>query len=196
MKAADHDVVIVGSANQHAPNGLANESGLNGPIACANRVVGGWGRKHKTAMRGQFGRVLTVAAIGESPPDEGSFVDLDPKAGDPHGMPLARIHSRLGEMELKRLALMAKKARAILHAAGAGDLVEEYGNYDSFSSTHAFGTCRMGADPAASVVDHLGRSFRRKNPRLIDASVFPSSGGGESPSLTIQALALRSVSLS
>lgn len=170
------------------------ESGLNGPIAYANRVVGGWGRKHKTAMRGQFGRVLTVAAIGESLPDEGSFVDLDPKARDPHGVPLARIHSRLGKMELKRLAFMAKKTREILHAAGAVDLVEEYGNYDSFNSTHVFGTCRMGADPAASVVDDRGRSFRWKNLRIMDASVFPSSGGGESPSLTIQALALRSVS--
>jgi choline dehydrogenase-like flavoprotein len=168
------------------------EAGLNGPIAYAQRVVGGWGRAHKTAMRQQFGRLLTVAAIGESLPNQESFVDLDPQTKDSHGTPLARIHSKLAESELLRLSFMAKKAREILHAAGTTEMVEEYGSYDSFSATHVFGTCRMGTDPADSVVDGLGRSFRWKNLRIMDASVFPSSGGGESPSLTIQALALRS----
>jgi choline dehydrogenase-like flavoprotein len=49
----------------------------------------------------------------------------------------------------------------------------------------------MGADPAASVVDPTLRSHRWRNLWITDASVFPSSGGGEGPSLTIQALALR-----
>jgi len=170
------------------------ETGLNGPIAYARRVVGGWGPKHKAAMREKFGRVLNVAAIGESLPNKESFVDLDPDSKDAHGVPLARIHSKLSEMELKRLGFMAKKAREILHAAGAVDLVEEYGSFDTFSATHVFGTCRMGVAPANSVVDGFGRSFRWKNLRVMDASVFPSSGGGESPSLTIQALALRTAS--
>jgi choline dehydrogenase-like flavoprotein len=49
----------------------------------------------------------------------------------------------------------------------------------------------MGDDPASSVVDAFGRSHRWRNLWIADASVFPSSGGGEAPSLTIQALALR-----
>jgi len=54
-----------------------------------------------------------------------------------------------------------------------------------------FGTCRMGSDPGNSVVDAYGRSHRWQNLWIADASVFPSSGGGEAPALTIQALALR-----
>ena len=42
-----------------------------------------------------------------------------------------------------------------------------------------------------SVVDPHCRSHRWTNLYVADASVFPSSGGGESPSLTIEALGLR-----
>ncbi|MCD8567110.1 MAG: GMC family oxidoreductase, partial [Geovibrio sp.] len=72
-------------------------------------------------------------------------------------------------------------------------LIEEYGAYDAFNATHVFGTCRMGTDPETSVVDSFCRSHRWRNLLVTDASVFPSSGGGESPSLTISALALRAI---
>lgn len=167
------------------------EIGLNGPIAYAGRVVGGWGRAHKARMRETFGRALSVGAIGENLPNPRAFIDLDPDKRDRAGQPLARIHSHLGETEFQRLAFMAKTARAILDASGAGTLIEEFGSYDTFHSTHVFGTCRMGDDPETSVVDRFGRSHRWRNLFIADASVFPSSGGGESPSLTIEALALR-----
>ncbi|HAV14612.1 MAG TPA: GMC family oxidoreductase [Opitutae bacterium] len=168
-----------------------HEAGLNGPRAYAKRVVGGWGRAHKDAMRAAFGSVLTVGSIGESIPNAKSFVDLDPAAKDANGVSLARIHSHMDEMEINRLAFMARTCRRILKAAGVEKLVEEYGSYDYFSSTHVFGTCRMGSDAEHSVVDSYGRSHRWKNLTIMDASIFPSSGGGESPSLTIEALALR-----
>jgi len=41
------------------------------------------------------------------------------------------------------------------------------------------------------VVDAQCRSHRWRNLLITDASVFPSSGGGEAPSLTIYANALR-----
>ena len=94
-------------------------------------------------------------------------------------------------MELRRLTFMAERARAILHAAGVAELLEEYGSYDFFNATHVFGTCRMGRDPATSVVDADGRGHRWRNLFMCDASVLPSSGGGEAPSLTIEALGLR-----
>ncbi|NNE91284.1 MAG: GMC family oxidoreductase [Verrucomicrobiales bacterium] len=167
------------------------EAALNGPTAYARRVVGGWGESHKKRMREVFGHVLSVGSIGESLPNPGSFIDLDPEQKDANGIPLARIHSHLGEGELKRLDFMAKTAREILKASGVTELVEEYGSLSHFSATHVFGTCRMGENPDDSVVDEFGRSHRWKNLQIMDASVFPSSGGGESPSLTIEALALR-----
>jgi len=167
------------------------EIGLNGPIAYATRVVDGWGREHMNRMRETFGRVLSVGAIGENLPNPRALIDLDPEKRDRNGQPLARIHSHLEDTEFERLAFMAKTARAILEASGVEERIEEFGSYDSFRSTHVFGTCRMSDDPETSVVDRFGRSHRWRNLFIADASVFPSSGGGESPSLTIEALALR-----
>lgn len=175
-------------------SGIA-EADILGPIAYATRVVGGWGKDHKKRMRDSFGRALGVAAIGESLPNSRTFIDLDPVARDAQGRPKARIHSHLGDGELKRLSFMAKTSRRILRAAGVAELFEEYGAYDGFSATHVFGTCRMGVDPATSVVDANCRSHRWRNLYVVDASVFPSSGGGEGPSLTIQAVALRTAQL-
>lgn len=167
------------------------EADLLGPINYARRVVKGWGKQHKQEMRRVFGRALAVKAIGESLPNPGSYIDLDPSAKDELRIPLARIHSQLDDTELRRLEFMAKTARGILNASGVKSLFEEYGAYDTFSSTHVFGTCRMGTDPRETVVDRYGRSHRWRNLFVADASVFPSSGGGEGPSLTIEALALR-----
>ena len=168
------------------------EADLAGPLAYARRVVGGWGRAHKAGMRATFGRVLSVGAIGENLPHPGSFIDLDPDGVDDQGMPLARIHAYLDEAELTRLSFMAQTCRRILQACGVEELFEEYGSFDAFNATHVFGTCRMGTDPDRSVVNRYGRSHRWRNLFIVDASVFPSSGGGEAPSLTIEALAVRS----
>ena len=144
------------------------ESDISGPINYAQRVVGGWGRSHKAAMREQFGRVLSVGGIGESLPDPGSFIALDAKDKDKYGLPKARIHSHLADMELKRLRFMAQTCRKILEAAGVDKLVEEYGAYDMFNSTHVFGTCRMGIDPTQSVVDKNCRSHRWRNLMVVE----------------------------
>ena len=84
------------------------EANLVGPINYAKRVVPGWGLKHKQAMRDQFGRVISLGAIGESLPNDNSFIDLDPMEKDEFGLPKARIHSYLDDMELKRMRFMAK----------------------------------------------------------------------------------------
>ena len=55
---------------------------------------------------------------------------------------------------------------------------------------HQCGTCRMGADPASSVVDPHGRSHEVANLFLADASVFPSSAA-TNPTLTVAANAYR-----
>lgn len=55
---------------------------------------------------------------------------------------------------------------------------------------HQCGTCRMGEDPATSVVDPSGKAHDLANLYLADASVFPSSAA-TNPTLTIAANALR-----
>jgi choline dehydrogenase-like flavoprotein len=55
---------------------------------------------------------------------------------------------------------------------------------------HLLGTCRMGNDPADSVVDKYHPSHDVPNPFICDGSSFVTSGRGQ-PTMTIQALAFR-----
>lgn len=164
---------------------------LLGPANYAVRMVEGFGTDHKRRLRQVFGHAVGIGAICENLPNEKSFISLADEDKDEHGMPLARIHSFLPDRELDRLAYAREKARQVLHASGVPEILEASSTYEQFSSTHVFGTCRMGHDPARDVVDSHGRSHRWKNLWIADASVFPSSGSGEGPALTIHALALR-----
>ena len=92
------------------------EADFGGPISYARRVATGWGKAHKAAMREQFGRMLSIGGIGENLTDPKSFIDLDPQEKDPHGLPKARIHSHLAEMEIQRLAFIQKISRQALEA--------------------------------------------------------------------------------
>ncbi len=167
------------------------ENELKGLAAFALRAVPGWGRAHAQSVRRLWGHALHVGAIGERLPNPDSRVDLDADKRDKFGIPLARISSWLGESDIARLRLMAVKSRQLLAASGTEDIFESYSSWDWFGATHVFGTCRMGVDPATSVVNAYGRSHRWRNLWITDASLFPSTGGGEAPSLTIHALALR-----
>jgi choline dehydrogenase-like flavoprotein len=172
-------------------NSGTQEIGFTGPISYASRLIPGFGKGFKDKLRSSFGSALSVGAIGEFLPNERTFIDLDPTEKDRLGIPLPRIHSSLGTENIKRLRFMAEKSRQLLKAAGVDEALEELSAWDSLAATHVFGTCRMGADSRSAVVNAEGRSHDHANLYITDASVFPSSGGGESPSLTIHALATR-----
>lgn len=188
FNAPDSIPGVVGGCRFH---NASAEAGLMGLATFATNALPGWGRDHARAMRETWGHALSVSAIGESLPNPTGRVDLDPDARNSFGIPLARITSWLSEPDMARLRFMAGKCRELLTACGTTEIIESSTTWDSFNSSHVFGTCRMGVDPAASVVDPNLCSHRWRNLWITDASVFPSSGGGESPSLTIEALALR-----
>ncbi|MDX1739469.1 MAG: GMC family oxidoreductase, partial [Alphaproteobacteria bacterium] len=169
------------------------EADLAGPEAYATRVAGGWGKQHKSDMARYFGNILSVSGIAESIPHPKSHILLSTTEQDVLGLPKAKISSYVDDLAIKRIEFMAKKCRQILESLDV-KIIEEHSAYDIFSSTHVFGTCRMGDNPKTSVVDPSCRSHRWNNLYIMDASVFPSSGGGESPGLTIQAIALRAAS--
>ncbi|MCP5073987.1 MAG: GMC family oxidoreductase [Rhodobacteraceae bacterium] len=170
-------------------NSGVQEIGLVGPVAYGTRLINGFGKSFKDTMVSSFGSAISVGAIGETIPDERSFVALHPAQRDKWDLPLPQIHSVLTPNSLRLMHHMAKTARALLKVAGVTELAEEGGSWDQFTATHVFGTCRMGHDSTTSIADGRCRSHDHPNLYISDASLFPSSGGGESPSLTIQALA-------
>jgi choline dehydrogenase-like flavoprotein len=103
---------------------------------------------------------------------------------DNRGLPKPRVHFSYGENEKKMTAHGERLMGEIWRAAGARR------TWTFHRSAHVVGTCRMGSEPADSVVDQNGRSFDVPNLFICDNSVFPSSLSAN-PALTIMALALR-----
>jgi choline dehydrogenase-like flavoprotein len=66
-------------------------------------------------------------------------------------------------------------------------LVNEPARY-RYTSFHPQGTCRMGADPAKTVVNQFGETHDVKKLYVADASLLPTSIG-YNPSETVYALA-------
>ncbi|MBL4848448.1 MAG: GMC family oxidoreductase [Planctomycetes bacterium] len=177
----------VGGFRLATSHGMA---GLRGPAFYAEFLAPGFGLEHQRRVAEIVGRGVAVSAIGEWLPNSGTYVDLDPSRKDVFGRPVARIHSRLEANELTCLKHMADTVRAILAAAKA-EIVSEVTTLDQFMATHVLGTCRLGEDPATSVADPDGFSHEVPNLGFADGSAVPSSGSGDSPSLTISALAIR-----
>ncbi|MGI9535280.1 MAG: GMC family oxidoreductase [Thermodesulfobacteriota bacterium] len=166
-----------------------------GPVGYATHYDKGWGEDFEKKVEKHFGHAVGVTGIGEFLPNKDTFITLSDDTKDKFGQPVAKIQSILSERELKILAVIHDKCSQILNASGAEKIVEIYSAYDYFTATHVFGTCLMGDDPETSVVDSNQKFHGFENLYITDASVFPTSGGGESPSLTIEALSLRAADL-
>ena len=124
-------------------------------------------------------------AIAEDLPDPNNRVTL---AAD--GRPQLAYQPN----NLEALHRLVAKLKSLLRQVGLPS-----GPFSLFSSVHHLplarlvhlnGTCRMGTDPATSVLDPYCKAHELDNLYVVDASVFPSSGA-VNPALTIMANALR-----
>lgn len=162
-----------------------------GPLSFALSYVKGWGKEFKRKVERDFGHTLSVGGIGEFLPNKDTYISIDTKEKDRFGVPVAKIQAFLGENEIRLLNFMSAKCRDILKLSGTDEIIDDISSYDMFLATHVFGTCMMGKDPETSVVNPFCQSHDIPNLFIADGSVFPSSGGGSSPSLTISAIGLR-----
>jgi choline dehydrogenase-like flavoprotein len=155
------------------------------PADWANSLAtkrGRWGMALRQEMT-RYNHQAGLKIVGEIMPREENRVELADET-DRLGLPVARVTFSLCDND-KRMARHATTfMRQTLEAAGGRDIWADDG------TAHLMGGCRMGDDPAASVVNADGRSWEIPNLWVCDGSVFPT-GGGVNPSLTIQANACR-----
>ncbi len=142
-----------------------------------------WGEALVSEMQ-RYNHVAGLKVVSEYMPQERNRVTLADEV-DQHGLPIARITYSWCDndkaMNRHGLAFM----RQALEAAGGREIWDQ-GN----DTCHLNGSVRMGDDPRTSVVDADCRSWDIPNLWVCDGSVFPTVGG-VNPSLTIQAVALR-----
>jgi choline dehydrogenase-like flavoprotein len=116
-------------------------------------------------------------------------VSLDPTLKDERGLPALRITYRDHEDDLKFERYMQQRAIEVHKAAGAKEIAPLPIEVQTLA-VHLLGTCRMGNDPKASVVDRFHRTHDVKNLFICDGSSMVTSGRGQ-PTMTIMALAFR-----
>lgn len=164
---------------------------FGGPVGYALEAVRLFGASHRREMRESFGAGITFTGIAEQLPRPENRVTLSEER-DPAGVPLARVETQLDETDLATLESVHARIEELAESSGVAKLVGSVTAYDTPHATHVGGTCRMGRDPRTSVVDAFAAVHGVPNLTLADASVLVTQGSGDSPSLTIQALALRS----
>ena len=152
--------------------------------------VPAWGAEAKAWMRTNYRRLMRIQGPVQDIPNPESRVTLDPDVRDRWGIPVARLSGVTHPETDRTAAYMHGRADQWLRASGA---VEVYGAPPGphlSAGQHQAGTCRMGDDPATSVVDRHCRVHGHDNLYVGDGSVHVTNGGFN-PVLTIMALAFR-----
>jgi len=155
------------------------------PIAFGKQMVAarkawGWGLRREMM---DYNHWASFGLLGEILPWADNTVTLSDDQ-DRFGLRVAHVTFNLHDNDKKLIAAAKKKTEEVMWAAGATTVVQE-SRY-----AHLVGGCRMGSDPATSVVDKFGRTHDVANLFVMDGSVFPTQGSAN-PGLTIQALAAR-----
>ncbi|MET0826455.1 MAG: GMC family oxidoreductase [Acidimicrobiales bacterium] len=190
---------IRGGTVEHGSSTLPIQEALNYPP----------GPQHNRSMRDSAlrDRLWVFTMQGEDLPQPANRIDLDPAVVDAWGFPAGRVTYAPHRHELVASAHWAPILEGVMLAAGAewsfSSTSPPIGDVDPDSehplglapaSKHVMGTCRMGTDPATSVVGPDGRFHDIDNLLCADSSVFVTSSG-YNPTLTIAALAHRAASL-
>ena len=125
-------------------------------------------------------------------PDKESRLSLDPATKNRWGDPMPVIRHQIDAASRDREARTRQHFQQLFADLGkAND--GRVGNVSALGyQDHPGGGCRMGNDPATSVVDSFGRTHDHANLFVVGSPTIPT-GGCTNGTLTFVALALRSV---
>jgi gluconate 2-dehydrogenase alpha chain len=152
--------------------------------------VPSWGKRYKDHIR-EWQHFCTVRIQPDTLSYENNFLDLDPRHRDKSGLglPLVRITYDLRENEQRLAAWMEERSEEILRNMGATKTWRGP-RFTGVGSSHDLGGCRMGEDPASSVVDPDLRVHDTPGLYVLGGAVFPTCPG-VNPTLTMWALCCR-----
>jgi len=147
-----------------------------------------WGSELKRDLE-QYRFTMQAVGHGTSLPRATNTITLDPDLVDAWGRPGIRVTYEDHPDDLAFGRFLQDRTVEIMEAAGA-ERIDRLPMGPSTVAAHLLGTCRMGSDPATSVVDRYHRTHDIPNLFICDGSSMVTSGRGQ-PTMTIQALAFR-----
>ncbi len=148
-----------------------------------------WGSEYKKMVGEYFNRVIDVNGHTTVLPQESNNISLDPKLKDKYGRPGMRTTYKDHPDDMAVQEFFLERCEELVEASGARRIWNRAVSTTT-GHAHLLGTCRMGNDPAESVIDKFHRAHDVPNLFISDGSSFVSSGRGQ-PTMTIQALAFR-----
>lgn len=156
-----------------------------------------WGADHHAWFRRHFGHGIAFLLVGDDLPLAENRVTLSDTLVDGDGLPAPRITYRLCDNDRRLMDFAVARAVELAEACGAWEVranpfTDAAGRYTP-PAWHLLGTCRMGTDPATSVVDPALRAWDVPNLYVMDGSVLPT-GAAVNPTSTIGAVVLRAAS--
>lgn len=137
-----------------------------------------------------FNSAVSTTFMGEVLPVYENHVRINRDQKDAYGIPTLHISARYGDNERKMIRDGVDTMADVFTACGWEVLAKNDRPLPMGYSIHELGTCRMGADPKASVLNQWNQSHDVKNLFVVDGSSFVS-GGSQNPTMTIVALAMR-----
>lgn len=148
-----------------------------------------WGAGFKKSLAEYFTRTMVMQAHCTCLAVESNSISLDPEAKDAWGLPAIRVTFDSHPDDVKTARFACDRMLDIMEVAGARKTWSRpFG--DVLPSAHLMGTCRMGNDPAKSVVNSDHRAHDVPNLFIVDGSSLVTCGR-QQPTATIQALAFR-----
>ncbi|GED30449.1 glucose dehydrogenase [Brevibacillus centrosporus] len=161
----------------------ARPVGMAGAIA-AEREDGSflWGKQLRETML-DYNMYARVTLVGEVLPHPGNAVTLSGEK-DEYGMPIPKVTFSYQENDRLLYQHAIGQMKQIVEAMGG---TPEHVVSDT---AHLMGGCRMGNDPASSVVNEFGQAHDISNLFIAGASTFVTSGASN-PTNTVMALAAR-----
>jgi choline dehydrogenase-like flavoprotein len=131
----------------------------------------------------RYNRMAGLKIVGETQPQAENRVTLADEKDD-LGIPRARVTFSFCDNDKRLYEHSLSFMEQMLTAAGGWNL------FETKSTAHLMGGCRMGFSPEDSVTDANGRTWDVPNLFVCDGSLMPTAGG-VNPSMTIMANSAR-----
>lgn len=148
-----------------------------------------WGADYKDMISYSFSRQMGMMISATSLPMDRNNITLHPDKTDKWGRPSIVVTYKDHPDDIANARFLQGKAQDLLDAVGPERTWSRPAG-ETTGGVHLLGTCRMGNDPATSVIDRNHRTHDVPNLFICDGSSLVTSTRGQ-PTMTIMALAFR-----
>lgn len=148
------------------------------------------GAAFKEAMQEPGGWHVYAYMQGETIPKAENQVRLSKDKTDPYGIPQLVVSVGYDENDDKMVKDFIEQTTAMFTKAGVYDIVSNDNHQPPGLDIHEMGGCRMGKDPASSLLNEWNQLHHCRNVFVTDGACMTSTGN-QSPSILYMALTAR-----